>query len=328
MNIPRRGMAAGLLSMAMLLAGCAATAGRGEGVPAALSEPLAVYGSTATVEIAPVLLAVRDLYPNGPGVHNGGIINLVAADNTADVATNAETQALRQSVKRPDIRIIMTVVEGNYRLVARRSAGIDSLADLKGKRIATSVATSADYFLFRMLEKGGLKPSDVTIVNIGRTMEMIPAIRSREVDAVAIWEPASENALRALGDDAVEFSGRGIYRELFNLNTTAGALADPEKRRSIVALMRAIIAANQRMKHNPAEGHAVVARSGGYTIEEVAQSWPHHSFTATFAEDMLDVLAEEELWLAGQEKRQPRSRAELGRLIDRSVLEEALAQPR
>ncbi|MGE5720921.1 MAG: ABC transporter substrate-binding protein [Sphingomonadales bacterium] len=258
----------------------------------------------------------------------GGVANLIGTDRIADVATNAETQALRQSVKRPDIRIIMTLVEGHYRIVARRSAGIGSLADLKGKRIATLRATSADYFLARMLGRAGLTEADVTVVNMTRLQNVAPAIAKHEIDAVAIWEPFSENAVRALGSDAVEFGGEGTYRELFNLNTTAGALADPLKRREIVALMRAIMAASEELKRNPAEGQALVARSGGYAIEEVARSWPHHGYVASFADDMLDVLAEEEIWLAAQEGRRPRSREELAPLIDRSVYEEAKATAR
>ena len=46
----------------------------------------------------------------------------------------------------PGLRIILTVSEGYYRIVARRSAGISSLADLKGKRIATFPSTSSAYY--------------------------------------------------------------------------------------------------------------------------------------------------------------------------------------
>ena len=41
--------------------------------------------------------------------------------------------------------------------------------------------------------------------------------------------------------------------------------------------------------------------------------------------DMLDVLEREELWVAKASNRAPRSRAELAKFIDRSVVEEALA---
>jgi len=322
MSIARRDVMVGGLSMAMLLSRSAL---------AASAAPPAIYGATMTVEIAPVLLTVRDRYPVGTAVQLGGVASLIEPNAVADVATNAETQLLRQSVKRPDLRIIMTLVEGRYRLVARRSAGIASLADLKGKRVGTLRATSAEYFLARMLDSAGLAMNDVTIVQVGPLKNLAPAIAKQEIDAVAIWEPFSEDAVRALGDDAVTFSGEGIYRELFNLNTTAGALADRGKRRQIVSLMTAIIDTTDAMNANPAvaaQAQALVARSGGYTAAQIADAWPHHGFVAAFEDDMLDVLAEEEIWLAHAGKRPPRPRAQLARLIDRSAYDEALALSR
>ncbi len=324
MHGARCGVTAVLLSMAMLLPGCATTAGQQEPELAAPVTPLDVAGATMVVELAPVLLAVRDRYP-GSAVRLGGVPTLIAAERPSDVATNAETQLLRQSTRRPDLRIIMTLVEGHYRIVARRSAGITKLADLRGKRIATMRATSADYFLAKMLKHAGMTEADVTVLNVLPLQNMVTGLQKGELDAVAIWEPFSENAARAIGDDAVEFSGKGIYQELFNLNTTAGALADPAKRREIVAFMRAIIAANAKMNRDPREGQEAMAKSGNYTVEEVANSWRHHGFIAGFAPDMLDVLEEEEVWLAGQEKRAPRTREQLAPLIDRSVYEEAIA---
>jgi len=325
MELARRELVAGLLTAPLLLSGCtrAATSGAALSAGGPPTAPLAVYGATMTLEIAPVFLAMRDRYPGGPPVMNGGVVSLLAEQDPADLATNAETQVLRQSVRRPDIRIIMTLVEGLYRIVARRSAGISSLDQLRGKRIATLRATSADYFLSKMLEKAGMTAADVTVVNMNALQNMAPAIRAGEIDAVAIWEPFSENCRRALGSDAIEFSGEGVYRELFNLNTTAGALADPVKRREIAAFMRAIIAATEKMNRDPSEAQALVAQSGGYTLEEVVHGWPHHDFTAGYADNMLDVLEDGERWLAAEEKRQPRSRAQLAPLVERSVYEEA-----
>jgi len=326
-SIARRDMMAGLLAIGLPLQGCTSRAAAGLAGPAGAAAPLVVHGATMTVEIAAVLLAVRNLYPDGPPVKLGGVASLVGTETVADVATNAETQALRYSVARPDVRIVMTLVEGHYRIVARRSAGIAALADLRGKRIATLQFTSADYFLAKMLDHAGLTPAEVDVRQVMPLQDMVTGIANHDLDAVAIWEPFSENAVRALGSDAIEFSGKGIYQELFNVNTTAGALADPQKRGEIVRLLRAIIAANEAMNRDPAEGQAAVAASGGYTIEEVRQCWPHHGFVASFADDMLDTLVEEEVWLAGRENRPPRTRAQLAPLIDRSVYEEARSRP-
>jgi sulfonate transport system substrate-binding protein len=322
MHVTRRAATAGLLSLGLPFRRSAAQSA---------ANPLAVYGAKMAVELGPIHIAVRNLYGEGASVRHGGVANLVDKERAADVASNGETQTLRHSVKGSDMRVLMTVAEGHYPIVARRSAGISSLADLKGKRILSYRHTTAGYFLHKMLATAGLTMADVTLVEtpLGKIGTVVS---NREVDAIAIWEPDSEQALRALraiGDDVVIFSGKGIYHERYNLCTTAGALANPSKRRQIVTLTRAIIDATHEINRNPAtaaKAQALVAQSGGlYTAEEIALGWPNVRYVSSFDERLLEVLFEQDVWLAAEEKRQPRSREALARLIDRSVYDEAAA---
>ncbi|MXO67106.1 PhnD/SsuA/transferrin family substrate-binding protein [Altererythrobacter endophyticus] len=301
--------------------------------PANQLPPLAIYGNQQTFEIAPVLLAAEDYYRGPVVIRMGSVANLVGEppvpgfgeEGEADLATNAETQALRYSVKHPDLRIIMTVTEGLYRIVARRSAGIESVADLKGHRIATIEQTSAGYFLRKMLEREGLQFSDIDDVTIVPLAGMTEALRKGDVDAVVIWEPESENAAQVLGDDLIEFSGEGVYRELFNLNSTAGKLADPVKRAEIVRFIRAIIDASAALRRDPAKAQQLTIAAGGFDPDDVRESWEHHGWIAAVPDDLLDVLVEQEQWLAAQAGRPARDRAALAALIDTSAYEEALA---
>lgn len=325
----------GLSRAALLVASVMMTAcsGNADAESAAKLGPISVHGNISTFEIAPVLLAAQDYYPDVATVKMGGIPNLVGApqiagfgsEGVADVATHAETQALRYSLEHENVRIIMNVTQGLYRIVARRSAGIESVADLKGKKIATIPPTSSGYFLHKMLEREGLSYADITAVPITPLSDMSKALAERRVDAVVIWEPESENALQILGDDAIEFDGKGIYTEQFNLNTTADNLADPVKRAKIVRFVRDIIDAAAQVRRDPTEAKKLVASVGKHPMEQVERSWKHHAFNADFPENMLDILVEEEKWLATQDKREPRSRDVLAMLIDRSVYDEALA---
>lgn len=287
--------------------------------------PLRVYGNTSTFEFAPVLLAVDRLYPGKATVTNGGVPDLFK-EGGADVATNAETQALRTSVDNPSLRIIFTVSEGLYRIVARRSSGISKLEDLRGKRIATIPNTSSAFHLHKMLKTVGMTESDVTVVRMFPLQKMPPALKSGEVDAITIWEPEIQIAQELIGDDAIELGGRGVYRELFNLNTTAENLANPVKRRQIVAFVRALIEASRQIRENPEVAWPLVAKSSGYDEGIISRAWHHHAFAGGLAYDLLDVLEEEEVWVAKERNRKPRTRAELATLIDTSVLREALAQ--
>ena len=321
--------ATGLIAGLMLLAGCA---GPRASLTAAAG-PLAIHGNKTTLEISPVLLAASEYYPGEVSIKMGGVANLfdeVAGSGEpghADAATNAETQLLRISIRHPDVRAILNVSEGLYRIVARRSAGIQTIADLKGKRVATIAPTSSGYFLQRMLESEGLAFTDVTVVPLLPLETMAEALAAREVDAVAIWEPFGEYAARALGTDIVEFSGRDVYRELFNLNTTAGNLEDPEMRARIVLLTRAIIDAAEAVRADPLRAQQLLAETSGFSLRDIQDAWSHHSFPAALPDDMLDVLVQQEQWLAEQDDRAPRTREQLAVLIDRSVYDEALALP-
>ena len=317
----------GLIAAAALMLSAWAPGARAE------DAPLQVYGNLQTIELAPVLYAADEFSADPVEVKMGGIPNLVGEptvpgfgeEGVADVATHAETQALRYSVRHPNLRIILNVSEGLYRIVARRSAGIASVSDLKGKRVATIAATSSGYFLQRMLERAGLGFDDITAVPITPLSGMTEALVKGDVDAVVIWEPESENSAQALGDDLIEFPGEGVYRELFNLNTTAENLADPAKRAKIVRFVYAILFASDAIKTDPAKAQALVEQTGGFSAEDVRDSWRHHRFTADIPADLLDVLEQEEMWLAARDDRPARSREQLATLIDTSVFDEAVA---
>jgi NitT/TauT family transport system substrate-binding protein len=297
--------------------------------------PIKVAGAR-WIELSPVLVAANSFYPQKLEVPSGGVVSITSG--AADLATNAETQLLRESVTNPDLRIIMTVSESFYRLVARRSAGISKLSDLKGKRVLVPRLTSAHYYLSAMLRSAGLKDEDVTLVSMpapppapaGQPASPPSRFRSAEalargdVDVIATFEPEPAMAIKLLGQDAIVLQDRKVYREAFNLNARGKDLADPEKRRAIVRYVRAVADASKALKKDPKPYLPHISSVIGFSIEQIGWGWPETEFPVRIIPDMLDVLETEEVWLARVSNRPPRGRAELARLIDRSVVEEAL----
>ncbi|MET0292755.1 MAG: ABC transporter substrate-binding protein [Steroidobacteraceae bacterium] len=291
--------------------------------------PIRVSGSY-WIELSPVIVAANRFYPTQLTVGEGGITRITSGD--ADLATNAETQILRESLNNPDLRIIMTVTESFYRLVARRSAGIASVADLKGKKIMLPRFTSAHYYLVAMLRTAGLTEEDVTIVPIPRAQgdlngmdQMSDALQRGEIDAISIWEPEPGDAIRQLGKDAIVLQDRKVYREVFNLHARASDLANPEKRRSIVRFVRAVADATKSLKSNPKRDWPHISSVTSFSLDEIELGWEEQEFPVHIIPDMLDVLVEEEVWVAKERNRTPRTREELAKLIDTSVVKEALS---
>ena len=290
--------------------------------PLGAGAQLRVAGNTSTLELAPVLLAAQELGTGRVVLKNGGIPALFEAD-AADLATNAETQALRQSVDHPELRVILTVAEGFYRVVARRSSGVREVADLRGKRIATAPSTSSAYYLYKTLATAGLTPADVTIVPLSPLSKMPPALAAHEIDALTIWEPEIERAADLVGADAIEFQDRGVYRELFGLYATAPSLANPAKRAEIVAFVRALLRASARIRERPSDAWPLVATTTGYDAALIEKVWQHEGYPGTLASDLLDVMVDEDVYLAPERNRTPRARVDLAKLIDDSVLGDA-----
>lgn len=75
-------------------------------------------------------------------------------------------------------------------LVARDGSGIEKgkLQTLKGKRIAASFGTINHLYILGLLEKAGLAPTDVTLVNTPPP-DMTVALLGKGIDAFSAWDP-------------------------------------------------------------------------------------------------------------------------------------------
>jgi len=282
--------------------------------------PFTVAVSTATLEAAPVYVAVARGGSANYRFINGGVRSLL--NGGAHAATNAETQMLLAIDANPKIRMLFTLTDGLYRVVAKRSSGIRTAADLRGKRVVVPRNTSAHYSLVRVLAMAGLQESDVTLVAAPPTEMALSLIRG-EADAISMWEPESENAVHALGSDAVIFSGKGIYREAFSMYSSTDVLNDPRRRKELVSFVRAVFAAADAIKARPADFFPLISRVTKHPVDEIARSWEHHAFPLAIPGDMLDVVVEEEKWIAKGQNREPRTRAQLQVYFDPSIAEEA-----
>ncbi len=317
-------------------AGTAGNGGAGHGSGGATGGPypdLRFSGLVSALELAPLRLATNGPYPAKITISSGGVDALCGTSPSADNATNAETQFLRATggTGCDKVRIIFTLCEGLYRIVAKKSAGIASLADLAGKRVMAPSGASSAYYLQRMLDAAGLTAGSgagqVNVVNGSASGSTF--MGSGAPDAATIWEPGIEQASEALGSDAVEFqndaSGQEVYRELFNLHTTTDVLADATKRRGVVELVRELIAASASLRADPTAANALLTGPAGVSASVLTASMKYERFAGTLVSDLLDVMTAEEPWRANIDGRTARSRDDLAKYIDTSVLADAMA---
>lgn len=80
-------------------------------------------------------------------------------------------------------------------LIAHNGSGIESVADLKGKRIAVPIGSTAHFSLMGALQHEGIAESDVTIINM-KPDQIAASWDQGVIDATWIWQPVQSEILK------------------------------------------------------------------------------------------------------------------------------------
>jgi NitT/TauT family transport system substrate-binding protein len=132
----------------------------------------------------------------------------------------------------PSVAILINdYSNGNDMVVAR--AGIDSVEQLKGKKVGVEVGFVSHLLLLNALKAHKLSAKDIKIVNVP-TDQTPQALKSRSVDAVVAWQPNSGQALKEVAGSKPVFTSKdapGIIYDVLAVNpkSLAERRADWEK---------------------------------------------------------------------------------------------------
>ena len=170
-----------------------------------------------------------------------------------DIGWVADLPPINAQAAGLDIRIIATATDtgNNMKIVARKSAGIASLGDLKGKKVAYAKGTSIQTFLGAALQKANLSFDDIKPVTLPVSAgDFIAAFQSGDVDAAA-WPSAWFYQYQTTHDDAVIVSdSKGLTTGQSYLITTSGVLKDPAKEAAIADFITRVIKSQQWVATN------------------------------------------------------------------------------
>lgn len=95
---------------------------------------------------------------------------------------------------------ITGITDGDYILLAGKNSGITDISQIKGKSIAISENTLIEYTLDNILEKNGMKDTDVIKEVVPRIPDRLELLRNDQIDLGLMPEPF---ATLALNDGAI-----------------------------------------------------------------------------------------------------------------------------
>lgn len=86
---------------------------------------------------------------------------------------------------------------------------INSVADLKGKKVAVAEGTPSHTFLLWLLSAGGLKYSDITVIKAPSAIDAATYFKQGKVDAAVVWSPDDEDCVKSVAGAKILKNSRG-----------------------------------------------------------------------------------------------------------------------
>lgn len=213
-----------------------------------------------------------------------------------DLAFMAEYPPVIAALQKQDFAILTQIAQfkGN-RIIGRSDFGLNSLQDLAGKKIGTTIGSNSEYFTQVALQKAGVKAE---IVNLSPP-DIIPALDRGDIHVGIPFPDAYDKAREVLGPRYREIVSQDYFGYMV---ISASRKAIAERPGDIRKFLSALIKANDILLKNPADAKAtlVAASQGTLTPAFVDRIWPEYEFRLGFDDAFLDLLQNEAKWVEGK----------------------------
>jgi len=212
--------------MALLLAGALLSAGAWAQAPEKKKITIAVGGKNLFYYL-PLTVAERKGYFKDEGLDveipdfAGGAKALQAlVGGSADMVSGAYEHTINMLAKKQPIKAV--VLQAKFSSIVLllpkdKAAKYRGPQDLKGLKVGvTAPGSSTNMFVNNILAKGGLKPTDVSVVGVGTSSGAFAAMDKGEIDALSNLDPVitqleTTGKFAAVADSRTEKGMKDIY---------------------------------------------------------------------------------------------------------------------
>ena len=183
---------------------------------------------------------------------SGPLVNQAFGADAIDVGFMGDTPAMfAQASNLPlDVIAVSSTNGPGTTLLARAGSGIHSLADLRGKKIASTRNTAPDGFLLRVLDSQGLTEKDITFVDVP-LLNLGNILESGTVDAATVSEQQLVDYQQEHPDALALTDSKAFHASYTFVLATRKALADPAIRSALADFVRRLVLANTWVNAHP-----------------------------------------------------------------------------
>jgi sulfonate transport system substrate-binding protein len=233
-----------------------------------------------------------------------------------DFAITGNTPPIFGAASNAKVKIVSAYDGGGFgdQILVHSDSPIESVGDLRGKKIAVAKGSSAHGHTLVQLERAGLTPADVELVFL-QPADALSAFTQRRVDVWAVWDPYTAQA-------ETDYPVRGIAHAT-GITNGAGfgvasdmALADPKRNTALSDLLVRYAKAVRWAHDNRQQWVTAYAREVGLPLEVATLAQDRSLRLPTDLSDQL-VASEQELADLFAKSNQISSAPEFSRWVDR-----------
>ncbi|NLG86603.1 MAG: aliphatic sulfonate ABC transporter substrate-binding protein [Firmicutes bacterium] len=198
------------------------------------------------------------------------------------------TSALLARAQGVDLKVIAnySMSPQGFGLIVPQNSSIQTLADLKGKKVATAKGTIAHQLLVAALDKAGLTDKDVDFLHMSLP-DAAAAVQSGQLDGAVVGEPLLSKAI-ASGNARLLTDGQGLINAQIVVAVRSEFAAKyPELVRRYLVTQQAAV---DYVTEHQEQALAMTAEENNMDIEEVKAIFPKYDFSLDLDDKAIEEM--------------------------------------
>lgn len=221
------------------------------------------------------------------GPSGGAMIPLlVSGDSNASMS--AALAGINTHLRAPDVVAVAQTLRYDrwYGIVAK--SDIQSLADLKGKKVAVTIGNASESYWYDALKANKLNPDNFksAMVNV-EAPEMVAAIERGNVQAFSAWEPWLSRTVLSVPNTHVLMDNLGEVQDVGFIYMNRKWIE--ANRATAARFMKAMKEANDFILAKPEEAKAIVGKMLNLPKPLLDSMWPKIAFTLVLSPDSFSM---------------------------------------
>jgi NitT/TauT family transport system substrate-binding protein len=212
-----------------------------------------------------------------------------------DIAGAAEYPIVGNAFNKDRVRIFASISKGgSFFVTARKDHGIETIADLKGKRIGVTFQTINEFYLGRFLNLNGIPISEVTRVNLPLA-KLENALASDSIDAVISREPYFSSIQKRLGTSEISWPAQSGQLTSSLLVSRADWIREhPEL---VSRFLKSMAQAEDYTIRNPKQAKATVQKWMNQETSAIETEWSQVQFSLSLDQSLITAMEDEARWM-------------------------------